>query len=293
VQLKFRIHSHHKDNTINRRFHKFCYTAALRLGVVPNVANRMVQFEFDGEESDVAQPHKSSDKVFRGKLIIEDIIYDEIVLIAQPHMDPYRFSHFVTCWPISQHPDAHKSYTDPLVDTAMDGIPFDINKVASEMHDRFRENAGVSPATLMNLIYQDESEELRSEAKGLAKSLEEALLTSSLESARADREKDRAEQLEAENSALRNAAHIEKPAGEISVTTQKLRLVRAYEGSQGKFNQKAVILEFSDGTTRANNWQGGISQRLEYAKSLEGQFITTDVWGGYNGTKWFKNIYPA
>ena len=96
-----------------------------------------------------------------------------------------------------------------------------------------------------------------------------------------------------ENEELKKAAYIAPPPNEQLVISEKIKLVRAYEGFQGKFNQRAVMLEMSDGTTRSNNWARGLDERLAYAKSLEGQYITTDVWGGYDGKKWYKNIYPA
>jgi hypothetical protein len=219
---------------------------------------------------------------------------------------------FVTFWPEVQHPDAHKSYTDPLVDTAMDGTAFDIEIVADKMHKHFLENAGVSPATLMKLIYEDANENIRAAAEKLGALLDEALEISKLESERANREKDRADMLAGQTTAFQKdiqaekeknqvleqriqllirAAHIEPPKGEKLVVSEKIKLIRAYEGVQGKNNQRAVILELSDKTTRSNNWEKGFTERLEYAKSLEGGYIKTDVWGGYRGDRWFKNIY--
>jgi hypothetical protein len=219
---------------------------------------------------------------------------------------------FVTFWPEVQHPDAHKSYTDPLVDTAMDGTAFDIEIVADKMHKHFLENAGVSPATLMKLIYEDANENIRAAAEKLGALLDEALEISKQESERANREKDRADklavdaegfkkdaelqkkrsvELEKEIKKLKEIAYIAPPPNEQLVISEKIKLVRAYEGVQGKSNQRAVMLEMNDGTTRSNNWARGLDERLAYAKSLEGQFITTDVWGGYDGKKWFKNIY--
>jgi len=318
MQIPFRLYANTIEGAINRRFHKFCYTAALRLGVVPKVFREVVEFTFDGVETNEVEAHKNN-LAFIGTLCIDRVDYSDIVLIAKP-LSNGKFG-FITFWPISQHPDAHESYTDPLVDTAVDGTPFDINVVAEKMHLYFKENAGVSPATLMKKIYEDESEELKNAANRLGEIIEEALLISKLESERADNEKLRAddeskrantfesevqsqrkqieeekiinERLKMENEELRKAAYIAPPIGEELVISEKIKLIKAYEGVQGKFNQKAVILELSDGTTRSNNWKNGFSQRLAYAKSLENEFITTDVWGGYDGKKWYKNIYKA
>ena len=318
MQIPFRLYAHTTEGDISRRFHKFRYTAALRLGIVPKVFRDVVEFSFDGKETTEVEAHKNNIALI-GTLSIDRVSYSDIVLIAKP-LSNGKFG-FITFWPISQHPDAHESYTDPLVDTAVDGTPFDINVVAEKMHIHFKLNAGVSPATLMKKIYEDESEELKSSANRLGELIEEALIISKLESERADKEKTRAddeskradnfetevqnqrkqieeekvkiERLKMENDELRKAAYIEPPIGEQLVISEKIKLVKAYEGEQGKFNQKAVILELSDGTIRSNNWKNGFSQRLAYAKSLENEFITTDVWGGYDGKKWYKNIYKA
>jgi hypothetical protein len=318
MNIPFRLYANTVEGVINRRFHKFCYTAALRLGVVPKVYRDVIEFTFDGMETTEVEAHKNNIALI-GTLSIDRVNYSDIILIAKP-LSNGKFG-FITFWPISQHPDAHESYTDPLVDTAVDGTPFDINVVAEKMHLYFKENAGVSPATLMKKIYEDESEELKNSANRLGEIIEEALLISKLESERADNEKLRADEetkraktfetevqsqkkliaeekiknetLKMENDELRKAAYIEPPIGEQLVISEKIKLVKAYVGEQGKFNQKAVILELSDGTIRSNNWKNGFAQRLAYAKSLENEFITTDVWGGYDGKKWYKNIYKA
>jgi hypothetical protein len=318
MKYTFRLYGHTKEGIISRRFHKFCYTAALRLGVVPRVSQDIVEFSFDGEITNQIEAH-SNNIAFIGTLNIDSVDYPESILIAKQLS--YGKFNFITFWPLSQDPDAHKSYTDPLVDTAVDGTPFDINIVAEKMHQHFKLNAGVSPATLMKKIYEDEGEMLKASANRLGELIEEALLISKFESGRADKEKARAddesiranqleneiqtqqikieeerlinERLRMENESLRQAAFIEPPIGEEPVISKQIKLVKAYEGVQGKFNQKAVILELSDGTTRSNNWKNGFSERLAYAKSLEGHHITTDVWGGYDGEKWYKNIYKA
>lgn len=187
------------------------------------------------------------------------------------------------------------------------------------MHAHFQMNAGVSPATLMKKIYEDEEGALREAANKLGSLIEEALLISKSESERADSEKNRADQeskrarslefkadeqqkqlqqerlkvlnLEFEIENLKKASFIAPPKNERPVMSGQVRLLKAYEGVQGKYGQPAVVLELSDGSTRSNNWSEGFAERLAYAKSLEGRLITTDVWGPYDGRKWFKNIY--
>lgn len=309
MRESFRIHSHFRDGGMNRRYHKFLYTAALRLGVILEDLASVIEFSFEGQPYGAVVPHYDN-AAFLGVLCVNGEPYRDIVLIAKKRTTG-RFD-FITFWPLVQHPDAHKSYTDPLVDTAMDGTPFDIEIVASEMHKYFMENAGVSPATLMKLIYENANENLKNAAKKLANLLDEALEISRQEADRATQEKIRADKLEndaesykldaeiqkkrnselkKENEKLKKAAYIAPPLNEELVISEKIKLIRAYEGVQGRFNKRTVILELSDKTIRSNNWVGGFNERLAYAKSLEGQYITTDVWGGYDGKKWFKNIY--
>ena len=311
MRESFRLYNHFRDGGVNRRYHKFRYTAALRLGIIPEDIGGVTEFSFEGQPHVEVDAHNGNES-FLGSLRVNGQLFRDIVFIAK--MKATGRYDFITFWPVVQHPDAHKSYTDPLVDTAMDGTPFDIEVVADKMHKHFAENAGVSPATLMKLIYEDANESIRFAAEKLGTLLDEALEISKQESERANREKDRADklavdaegfkqdaelqrkrsaELEKENEELKKAAYIAPPPNEQLVISEKIKLVRAYEGVQGKFNQRAVMLEMSDGTTRSNNWARGLDERLAYAKSLEGQYITTDVWGGYDGKKWYKNIYPA
>lgn len=309
MKLSFKIYRYRRDGAVERRFHKFRYTVALRLGAVPKVYADAVEFDFNGVHAVEVKAHNGNE-AFLGDLRIDHVAYKNIILIAR--CGDRGYYKFITFWPISQHADAHESYTDPLVDTAMDGTPFDIEVVATKMYAQFQLNAGVSPATLMKKIYEDESEQLRDSANKLGDLIEEALQISKIETERADREKTRAdeyeveaefqrkqaehervksERLKIENEQLRKAAYIEPPTDDSLVISDKIQLERAYEGVQGKFNQRAVVLLLSDGSTRSNNWKYGFAERLAYAKSLEGKYIKTDVWGGYDGKKWFKNIY--
>ena len=307
----YRLYKHFRDGSINRRYHKFRYTAALRLGIVPLDIGEVIEFHFEGQPHSDVEAHNGNE-TFLGSLRIDGMLFQEIVLIAKKKITgKYEF---ITFWPVVQHPDAHKSYTDPLVDTAVDGTPFDIEIVAEKMHKHFLNNAGVSPATLMKLIYEDANEGIRAAAEKLGDLLDEALEISKQESERANREKSRADQLEIKATVfkqdveaekqlnnelkmkieeLMKVAYIAPPQNEQLVISEKIKLIRAYEGVQGKSNQRAVMLDLNDGTTRSNNWPRGFEERLAYAKSLEGQFITTDVWGGYDGRKWYKNIYQA
>ena len=179
MRENFRLHSHFRDGGTNRRYHKFRYTAALRLGVVPEDIGGVTEFSFEGQPHVEVDAHNGNES-FLGSLRVNDELFRDIVFIAK--MKSTGRYDFITFWPVVQHPDAHKSYTDPLVDTAMDGTPFDIEIVADKMHKHFAENAGVSPATLMKLIYEDATEGIRLAAERLGTLLDEALEISKQES---------------------------------------------------------------------------------------------------------------
>lgn len=172
--IKFRIYQYKRGcNLQNRRFHKIMYTAALRLGIVPKIWNDYVEIEFDGIATKDVLAHEANEAL-KGTLYINDQSFDEVILIH--HSNEVGRSSIVTFWPISQHEDAKNSYTDPLVDTAMDGTPYDIQIVATVMHEKFKDNAGVSPATLMKILYEKESRILREGAMRIGELLEESLL---------------------------------------------------------------------------------------------------------------------
>ena len=53
--------------------------------------------------------------------------------------------------------------------------PFDIEIVASRIHDAFEANAGASPATLMKILYDEETEALGQGGQRLAALLDESM----------------------------------------------------------------------------------------------------------------------
>lgn len=305
--MKFRIRRHRPDGTENRRYHKFIYTAALRLGTVPVPDGDSVAFTFEGEPTDAVVAHEGN-TAFRGSLELNGRTFADLILIARTGPGHPAF---VTMWPVTQHPDAHRSYTDPLVDTAMDGTPFDPEVVASEMHRHFVDNAGVSPATLMKLLYEHESATLREAAERYGRLIEEALSLADEQGARADREAQKAQAMAAKAEAHRESADRERQLRENAEAELERFRARAYiqapsdadvvQGGvatledvkvepRGKAGRPAVVLVMSDGTERANNWPRGFDERLEYARRLKGRRIRTTVWGGYDAARWFQNI---
>lgn len=314
---------------INRRFHKLRYTAALRLGVVPQLKDDAILFQFEGEETNEIVAHRLN-QALSGDLIIDGTRFEDIIAIINDSF-PKR-PRLITFWPISQDPDAKDSYTDPLVDTAMGGSPYDINRVATVMHEKFKMNAGVSPALLMKILYEAENQELKNLAENTARQLNDsqrqlgealelnnelkvkeasANTRAMLEAERAESEKFEKERVIHDSlqkdEIIRNKdlliqklqkQSLMKPVRGETVTESNVAYIdKVVEGFKGKNNQRAIILMMSDGTERANNWDRDYEARLQLAQKLcsEKRLVRTDVWNlpgtNYRWQNWFKNIY--
>lgn len=172
LNYSYFVHKNFRDGSLNRRFYKIYYTAALRFGVVLPITRDGIEISFDGVETSDVEAHDNN-RALKGKLTLSGKIFQNVILIDRLNIEG-RPPKIKTFWPESQHPDAHESYTDPLVDTAMDGTPYDIHLVATKMHEKFRENAGVSPATLMKVLYEQEAASLRERALTIGALLEES-----------------------------------------------------------------------------------------------------------------------
>lgn len=98
MRLRMRLFATTKDGHISRRFHKFRYTAALRLGIVPSAPNGFVEFEFMGDITDTVVAHKNNVPLL-GSLVVNSQVFENVILIAKPlesgHMG------FITFWPVS------------------------------------------------------------------------------------------------------------------------------------------------------------------------------------------------
>lgn len=297
MNLSFSIWERSASGLPNRRFHKVRYTAALRLGVVPEAIRGRLDVQFSGDVTLDVEAHPGR-TALQGTLQIGGRDFSGIVVIVERKADG-RYN-IVTFWPASQHPDAHHSYTDPLVDTAMDGTPFDIEVVATTMHAAFLENAGASPATLMKKIYEAENSLLKDAADRYGRLFEESLEREREVQAELTLEKSARQRLEAE--AAENKVEIDRlrresvrvaPPGTAVKSSNVVTLERVTEGRRGRQDQRAILLHMSDGTIRANNWPNGYQPRLKYAQKLEGKRVRTDVWGEYRWQDWFQNIYPV
>lgn len=295
VEFSFRIHARRADGTANRRFHKVRYTAALRFGVVLPSERGFVELSFEGQPITDVEAH-GENRAYEGRLRLDDEEFANVVAIVKPRRDPGKVD-LITFWPRSQHQDAHQSYTDPLVDTALDGTPFDIHVVATRMYEVFRDNAGASPATLMKLLYEEEAEALQEKAQRLGELLEESFEREREASVALEKERAAREVAEKERDVtlvklaeLKSQAYLRPPDGTKPDASEPVTLERVSEGWRGR---RAILLHMSDGTERANNWPRGFEARLEYAKRLEGRRVRTDAWGGYSWKQWFQNIYPV
>lgn len=297
TSLAFSIWEQSANGLPSRRFHKVRYTAALRLGVVPEAKNGRLEVRFSGDVTSAVAPHPGR-TALEGTLQIGGRHFPDVVVIAERKADG-RYN-LVTFWPVSQDPDAHQSYTDPLVDTAMDGTPFDVEVVATTMHAAFLENAGASPATLMKKIYETENSRLKDAADRYGRLLEESLerereVHAELTQERSVRQRAEADAAEskAELERLRRESLCVAPPGTLVRPSSVASLERVEEGRRGREDQRAILLHMSDGTVRANNWPNGYQARLSYAQRLEGRRVRTDVWGSYPWQEWFQNIYPV
>jgi hypothetical protein len=309
---------------VNRRFHKVRYTAALRFGIVLEVWQGALTFSFKGAPTTEVLPHRNN-IALRGELTLENESFDDVILIVSPNDFYPDRPKVVTFWPITQDPDAKDSYTDPLVDTAMGGSPYDINRVATVMHEKFKKNAGVSPAYLMKILYDEETQGLKELAEKTGELLNKALeqnkeldeiakqaiqerneLGERAERERAEKnqaisdslEKDEVINTQKEEIARLQQQALMKPTRGESVTESNVaKIDRVEEGFRGRSAQKAIILHMSDGTERVNNWERDYDARLQLAKTLqeEGRLVRTDVWNmpgtNYKWQNWFKNIY--
>ena len=313
---EFKIYENQKDSDKpSYRFHKTRYTAALRFGVVPEVNNGIVTIQFEGEHTNDVKAHEGKEAL-KGTMYINGNPLRDVILIIRISYSGQ--SSLITFWPISQHPDAKDSYTDPLVDTAMGGSPYDINRVATVMHTKFKENAGVSPALLMKIAYENENKELQFLAHQTAhlltesleknKELEVSLDLEKQEKAKAIYDSQLKDQvIESKNKVIENQltellrlqqqSLMVPTRGEVVTNSNLARIDWVEEAIKGKNNQKAIILHMSDGTQRANNWDRGYEARLKLAKTLseEKRLVRTDVWNmpdtSYRWQNWFKNIY--
>lgn len=301
-----------RDGSPNRRYYKVLYTAALRFGVVLPFDREGISVEFNGQETSDVEAHKNN-RALKGTLTLAGKKFHDVVVIDQPGL-PGRHPSIRTFWPVSQHPDAHESYTDPLVDTAIDGTPYDITTVATVMHERFKANAGVSPATLMKVLYELETELLRNGAERIGQLLEEANLrekeavdlaeetiqmlrleSEQLAYEKMERQKAQKESMQKDTEIVRlqKLVYLKPPPGTTVTKSNRAILEKVSEGTRGRYGQKAILLHMSDGTIRANNWSDGYQSRLILAQKLVGHNVSTEVWKNFPWQDWYQNIYPV
>lgn len=160
--LDFEIRLLRADRIPSRRFYKLLYTAALRLGVMPETMGDKLKIQFEGALSKDVQVHKQNRESWDGTICFFDSLaggkkvnFSNVTAIVE--RTDRGGHHIITFWPKSQNPDARDSYTDPLVDIAMsDEVPeFFLEYVAKEMHKEFVVNPGMSPAVAVQELNQE------------------------------------------------------------------------------------------------------------------------------------------
>lgn len=165
---RFRIWRKGQSGELNRRYFKLLYTAALRLGVEIDQSENYIDIEFSGDPNEQIAPHRSYRQGWTGRLFLRPDGHDHVqanfedvnVVIEQREGIRPRL---ITFWPSLQHPDAHDSYTDPLVDIAMSQMVPDhfLEYVAREMHQEFVRDPGMSPAVHIQGLNQELLERVR------------------------------------------------------------------------------------------------------------------------------------
>ncbi len=179
--FKFRVWRDGQSGALNRRYFKLLYTAALRLGVEVDQSENCIDFEFSGDLNEKIAPHRSNRLGWTGRLSLRpdgqdhsQLNFDNVnVVIEQREGIRPRL---ITFWPSLQHPDAHDSYTDPLVDIAMSPMVPDhfLEYVAREMHQEFIHDPGMSPAVHIQGLNQELLERVRLLADDEVKRFSEA-----------------------------------------------------------------------------------------------------------------------
>ena len=168
---EFRVRRTRKDGTLNHRYFKLLYTAALRLGVILKSADESIEFQLEGAPSKNIQPHKENREAWTGTLTAQDVqdggklveISGVTAIVERNYNGTY---YLITFWPESQSPDARDSYTDPLVDIAMSGDAPEsfLEYVARVMHKEFIQNPGMSPAVAMQDLNSELLESIQQSA---------------------------------------------------------------------------------------------------------------------------------
>jgi len=145
---------------VSRYWVKQMYTAALRLGKLLNENKKTINYIFSGElRKKTAEGHSKNNSLYIGNLTIDGEVFNNIMVVINKHHGVTTF------WPETQHADAHKSVTDPLVNLYLDDIEnlktpdpeYTFERVATHYHKIFKKNPGINPQRIMNNLYKDSS----------------------------------------------------------------------------------------------------------------------------------------
>lgn len=145
---------------VSRYWVKQMYTAALRLGKLLNEHKKTIDYVFSGElRKKSAEGHSKNNSLYIGDLTIEGEMFNNTMVVIN------KYHGVITFWPETQHADARKSITDPLVNLYLDDIEnlntpdteYTFERVATHYHKIFTKNPGINPQRIMNDLYKDNS----------------------------------------------------------------------------------------------------------------------------------------
>lgn len=247
------------------------------MGIQADLESEKIDVQFRGAEDFSVEAHNNN-SAYRGEITIEgQTVPDVIAILREGYHGRYQLISF---WPDVQHPDAHKSYTDPLVDTAMAGSPYDIKTVSTVMHDCFRENAGVSPAALMQMLYQERIQEFKESQAEINQQLID--ISTNLATATDRAEKYKRKWLET-NEELESTQN--------TVELQKLQNQQSQSEIQALLEANAELENEVESLALALKHSGNESSGYSEIKSLVTQKaeLVTKVWNSKTGSD-YKNV---
>ena len=160
------------------RYYKIVYTAALRFGFVFEEIEKKegLSISFEGEDlpdnlQNHDDKHNTNNVKMQGVIVLSDKRFPDTILVERRKR--MKQPRLVTFWPNTPGQNAEDNETSPLVRAAKDGVFVPPVLVKEKMYPVFKENPGMSPATLMAEVYSAENSGQYSET--LSQYLEEAI----------------------------------------------------------------------------------------------------------------------
>ena len=315
----------------SRRYYKMLYTAALRFGVIleGSETKEHLLILFEGKDYPDASPaqnslHDQNNFKMIGKISLSGQEFSNTILVEQRRGS--QKPRIITFWPHSPNQQAERNETDPLVRAAQDGVEVPLKIVKEKMYPVFKENPGMSPATLMAEVYSARNSGQYSET--LSQYLEEAIKKIEVleeESREKDKviekkdvelteEKMKRAEKEDENQSLKDKLGIamkeieafnqEKLRGQAqgqSVNLEAAKILRQVDTNYPHRNSICTRLIFDDGSEKYMKI-ATFDRNLEVTRKAQGLInkrVKITCWDPYNEPgKWsrqnyFRNIYEV